>query len=293
MTGTRATARPGHQAAAVAPRTATRTTIASSGQGRLSGSMRWSNRGLERRDDREPERETEDRSEHRADRADDGAVRQQHESQVLLCRADRGEHAELAEPSLRDDGEACGGNERGQEQEDGGHGEHRQGAGTLAVPARAADPTRRTGRRCSMRVKKRSIDRRGRVDQNRDGSGAPADAGETRANSSVRSTWVLDDADDGPATAVEGQRIPDLEREEVGHTVGDGDLPGTHRVAAPAECEQRAPVRAARVLGAELHLLDAAGDDERAVADHLGRPEPLPGGVETRLERSWTGCRRT
>ncbi len=45
VTGTRATARPGHQAAAVAPRTATRTTIASSVQGRLSRSMRWSTAG--------------------------------------------------------------------------------------------------------------------------------------------------------------------------------------------------------------------------------------------------------
>ena len=42
VTGTRATARPGHQAAAVAPRTATRTTIASSVHGRLSRSRRWS-----------------------------------------------------------------------------------------------------------------------------------------------------------------------------------------------------------------------------------------------------------
>ena len=36
--------------------------------------------GLERREDSEPERETEDRPDHRADGADDGAVRQQHES---------------------------------------------------------------------------------------------------------------------------------------------------------------------------------------------------------------------
>ena len=45
---------------------------------------------------------------------------------MLLRGADGGEHAELAEPSLRDDGEACGGDQRGKEEEDGGHGEHRQ-----------------------------------------------------------------------------------------------------------------------------------------------------------------------
>ena len=83
-------------------------------------------RGLECRRDRDPERETRDRSDQCADRADDCAVREQHESKVLLGRADRSEHAELAEPSLRDDGEACRGNERSQQHEDGGHGEHRQ-----------------------------------------------------------------------------------------------------------------------------------------------------------------------
>ena len=81
---------------------------------------------LERRDERDPERETRDRSEQRADRADDRAVGEQHEPEVLPGRTDRSEHAQLAEPSLRDDGEACGGDERGQQQEDRGHGEHRQ-----------------------------------------------------------------------------------------------------------------------------------------------------------------------
>ena len=50
--------------------------------------------------------------------------------------------------------------------------------------------------------------------------------------------------------AVEGQRIPDLEREQVGHAVGDSDLPGAHRIAASAQREQRAPEHAAGVLGA-------------------------------------------
>jgi hypothetical protein len=69
-------------------------------------------RGLECRGERKPERETCDRSDQCANRADERAVREQHEAKVLLGRADRSEHAELAEPSLRDDGEACRGNER-------------------------------------------------------------------------------------------------------------------------------------------------------------------------------------
>ena len=55
------------------------------------------------------------------------------------CRAGRGEHAELAEPSLRDDGEAGGDNQRGQEQEDGGDREH----GQRALRAGRSSPVRR------------------------------------------------------------------------------------------------------------------------------------------------------
>jgi hypothetical protein len=81
---------------------------------------------LERRGDGDPERETNDRSAECGDRTDDGAVRRQHEAEMLLRATDRREHAELTKSSLRDDRESCGGDERSQEQEDGGHGEHRQ-----------------------------------------------------------------------------------------------------------------------------------------------------------------------
>ena len=75
-------------------------------------------------------------------------------------------------------------------------------------------------------------------------------------------TWVLDDADDRPATAVEGKRLPDLEPQERSHAIGDGDFVGCVRVAASAERQARATVRAAWVLGAELDLVDAAGDGQ-------------------------------
>ena len=81
---------------------------------------------LERGDERDPDRETRERPEQRADRTDDRAVGEKHEPEVLPGRTDRSEHAQLTEPSLGDDGEACGGDERGQQQEDRGHGEHRQ-----------------------------------------------------------------------------------------------------------------------------------------------------------------------
>ena len=142
VTGRRATVRPGHQAAAVAPRTATRTVSASSAQGRLSRSMRWSTADSSVGANATQSARPDDRPDQRADRADDRAVGQQHEAEVLLGRADRGEHAELAEPSLRDDGEACGGDQRGQEQEDGGHGEHRQRVGRPVVAAPRSSPAK-------------------------------------------------------------------------------------------------------------------------------------------------------
>ena len=252
-------------------------------------------RGLERRGEREPERETHDRSDQRADRADDRAVRQQHESKVLLGRADRSEHAELAEPALRDDGEACGGDQRGQQQEDGGHGEHRQRVcRPVALPS--LGPRERGPVALAPRVRKAStgVDRFGAgVDQDRDvvrcSRGRGGDEGELVA----QVAWVLDDADDGSATAVEGKRLPELESEERGHAVGDGDLVGACRVAASAEREPCAPVRSARVLGAELDRVDAARDGQRAVADDVGSPEPFPGGGEAGLPACADRRRRT
>ena len=59
---------------------------------------------------------------------------------------------------------------------------------------------------------------------------------------------VLDDADHGAATAVERQRRADLEPQQLSDTVGDGDLTVGRRIAAPADREQLAAVRAVRVL---------------------------------------------
>ena len=83
-------------------------------------------RGFESRREDDPERTACRRAENRGDHSDDGAIRQQHEPELLLSSPDCREHAELAEPSLRNDSEARGGNERGQEQKDGGDGEQRE-----------------------------------------------------------------------------------------------------------------------------------------------------------------------
>ena len=109
----------------------------------------------------------------------------------------------------------------------------------------------------------KAVDRSGiRVDQKRDGVRRSCGCGRDKRELVSQVTGILDDADDGPATPIECQRLPDLEREEVGHTVGHGYLPGALRVTAPPECEKLACEDAVRVLGAELHAVDAAGDSD-------------------------------
>jgi len=173
VTGTRETARPGHQAAALAARTATRPIIAKSAQGRLSRSRRKSSAGssVGSTVTQSARPATVPIS---AERSDDCAVREQHESKVLLGRADCREHAELAEPSLRDDGEARCGNERSQQHEDGGHGEHRQlGCRLVAAPKPGPDQSRPVALLLHERADRLLVG----VDQDRDGVRCPGGRG--------------------------------------------------------------------------------------------------------------------
>ena len=105
--------------------------------------------------------------------------------------------------------------------------------------------------------------------------------------------WVLDDADDGPTPPVEIERRPQLHVQELGHTLGEGDLAGPGRVAATAEREEIAAVGPIRVLRAEVHRLDAAGHGHRAVADDVRRPERLLGRRQGCLERLRIGAVET
>ena len=179
--------------------------------------MRWSTADSSVGAKASPEREAGDRPDERGDRPDEGAVGEQHEAEVLLRGADGGEHAELAEPSLRDDREACGGDQRGQEQEDGGHGEHRQRVRRRCVvprrllrarEGRAASVTWRLGRR--TRSTRRSRRRRTVT-----WSGAPCRRGGDERELVAQLARVLDDADDRPAPAVERQGRADLEPQEL------------------------------------------------------------------------------
>ena len=54
------------------------------------------------------------------------------------------QHAELAEPTLRNDSEARGGDERGQEQEDGGDGKQCERVSGLDLAAAPQSPEART-----------------------------------------------------------------------------------------------------------------------------------------------------
>jgi hypothetical protein len=209
---------------------------------------------------------------------------------VLLCRADGGEHAELPEPSLCDDCEARGGNEGGQEKEDGGHGEDRQ---CLRRTADVASALHRAGEGRAEAIALEAIEGVERRGARLDEHGDPVRAhgrGRDESELVAQLRRVLDDAHDNPLTPVESQRRPDVEPEEIGDTVGDGDLVGRRWVAPPADCEELATVRAVRILRAELDRLDAAGNRHGAVADDIDRSERSSRGVETRLELSRIGA---
>ena len=100
---------------------------------------------------------------------------------------------------------------------------------------------------------------------------------------------VLDDADDGSATAVERQGRADPKTKSLGNPVGDGNLAGTLGVAAPAEGEELGAVRAVGILRPVVDFLDSTRERHGPVADDIGRPERLLRGVEPRLELSRIG----
>ena len=206
VTGTRATARPGHQAAAVAPSDRDEDDQREQGPGQAQPVEAMIERGLQSRDDRQPECETDDCSDQCADRADDRTVPQQYESKVPLGRADRGEHAELAEPSLSDDGEAGCGNERRQEQEDSGYGEHRQRRCLLVAAPR---PGRHGGGPAALGASLEEGEDRvvACVDQDRDEVGCSRGRGRDKRELVAQITWVLDDADNRPVKAIEGKSL--------------------------------------------------------------------------------------
>ena len=212
--------------------------------------MRWSTADSRRRGEDDPEREAGDRPDECCERPDNGAVGQQHETAVLLCGADGSEHSELSEPSLRDDREACGGDERRKEEEDGSDGEDGQRLGRTTDIVSASHGTRegRAGAVAEGWIEGVARSRpRTRVDEHVD----PVRArGRWRDESELvtQLARVLDDAHERPSSPVERQARPDLEPKRLRHPIGHGDLAGADRVAAATESEEFAAVGAARDL---------------------------------------------
>ena len=142
---------------------------------------------------------------------------------MLRRGTDGGEHAELAEPTLRDTAKPAAATSEASSRKTVATENIASGSGRprRRSPSRGARP-RRAGRVSPVAVDRAGIG----VDQNRDGvrraCGGRGDESELVAQMRGFSTM--------PTTvrrpAVEGQRRSDLEPEEVGHAVGDGDLPG-------------------------------------------------------------------
>ena len=281
MTGMRAAVRAGHQAAAVGDEDGEQRGQRDQAPRDAEPVDAMVNRGLERRADGHPEGEAGDRAPDSRERASERAVGHQHEANVVGRGADGGEHAELAQPALRDDREARGGDQRGQQQEHGRDGEHRECVRRLAVPAvLGAGEGRSLGQRLDE-----GVDRVGaRVHQDRDVLRRPSGRWGDQRELVAELARVLHDADDLAPNPVERQRQPDPEPQQPRHAVGDGDLAGARREAATAQREQLAAVDSPRILRTEVHRLDAPRDSDRAVSDDIARPELTPCGGERVIE---------
>ena len=133
VTGMRADARAGHHAAAVAVNTARSTPAPSSHHARRSDRFGAGGR-LELRRDGNPSDEGRGRSDDGGDHAHHYAVDEYDEAKMPCGGADRGEHAELAKPALRDDREAGRRHETDEEQHQRRQHEHEHGGRLLAFP---------------------------------------------------------------------------------------------------------------------------------------------------------------
>jgi hypothetical protein len=203
---------------------------------------------------RDPGHQSDHGAGHGGNGPDRGPIGQQDQPKMLLGRADRGQHAELAQAALGDDHEAGRGDQGNQQQHDRGRGEHARGgrrplalgrgrAQHRPVTGRArlepATGARREGRGLVGAGPHQDRHRRRRV-------GVPRrDQGELV----VQIPWVLDQADHRPGPPVKGQGAADPGLEGRRHRVGDRDLAGGGRPAARPQRQHRAAVGAVGVLG--------------------------------------------
>ena len=163
-------------------------------------------RRLQPRGEHDPEAEARDRPDDCGDRPDDEAVGEQDQAEVLLRGADGGEHAELTEPALSDDCEACGGDQRGEEEEDGGHGDHRQ----RVHPFRRVVAPHHLSHECRYGCPEGAEQLEVGVDQNGDVLRRRGRGGD-KSELVGQLARVLDDAHDRPPHSVECQGRPELE----------------------------------------------------------------------------------
>jgi hypothetical protein len=200
---------------------------------------------------------------------------------VALAGADRGKHAQLAQPALAEHDEAGRGDQGDQQQDDRGQPERARGGGRLLGLGRGEAEQPGMAGRARLEPAAVASRQRGRplvtgTDQQRHRPRRPGTRRRRQGELVVQVAGVLDQSHDGSRAAVEREHAADADLEGRRHRVGHRDLAGGDRVAALPERQHRRAVRPVRVLGPELDGLDRARHRHRPAADHLGRAEEGP-----------------
>ena len=234
---------------------------------------------LQVRGGHEPQRQPEDGSGRGGDGTDYGPARDHHHPQLLACRPDRGEHAELALAAGGNSSEASGGDQGDQQQQDRDQRERdrrgfRLGAGTPRLPHQRAAERGAEGAEAGGAG----------VQQHRHRLRAACRRGRDKGELVVQVAGVLDDSGHGAVMSVEGQGGPDVQLEGLRYPAGDGDLPSAGGVAALRQGERRAAVGPVRVFCPVLDGLGRTRDRHEPAADHLNGPERLPCRRDIRLQ---------
>ena len=121
-------------------------------------------------------------------------------------------------------------------------------------------------------------------------SGALANKGETRANSSLSLRGFSTMPTTARRTPSSARIDPSSSRSSLATPSVTATSPRPYRVPALAEREELAAVRAVRILRPEVHLVHAAGDDDGAVADDVRGSEPSLGGGDCGIELPRVGA---
>ena len=224
--------------------------------------------GLDVRPVRQPRGQPDNGAEQGADNSHREPVGPDDETDVVVRGAHGAEHAQRAQPALRQHGEAPDGHQGDEEHADRGQSEH-DGLGVERVAGRRRGTTF-DGRTDGGGLYPRRVEQHGHLGRGRDL------ARHHQGELIQQALRVLDDAGDAPGLSALVPDVANLEVERGGDAIGHGHLARTGRVVPADQRKHRPAERTVRVLGPQVVRADRAGDGDGLVLDDVHAAEALP-----------------